>query len=381
MKKVIVSGLLSLLFAGLPARAQDPTRPGVAWTFQAGGEIWGGLSVVDGVIYLGSDDGRLYAVDAQNGTEIWHFTAGDKIRSRPAVTESLVYANCDDGYLYAVQRQDGTLAWRADAGAETAGQRKQLGLSRDQWDYQQSSPAVAEGIVYVGGLNKLLFAFDAATGAELWRFQVEDKPGAVFASPTVANGIVYIGGDWGAFHAIKARTGEAIWKADLETGVRSAAAVADGRVYIGSRATWLKAFDAATGAEIWRFSYGISWVESTAVIVDGVIYIGSSDAQRLNAIDAATGTEIWHADTSGYPWGMPATANGVVYIGAVTRRPPHFYAVDARTGQPIWTFETGQALAYNFDGVASSPVAANGLVYFGSLDGKLYAIEAPLPGS
>ncbi len=301
MKKMLVPCLAMLIFAALPVSAQEGT-PTITWKFQTEGEVWGAPSVDGGVVYVGSDDGRLYAVETETGAEIWHFQTGDKVRSRPALTETLVYVACDDGYLYAVNRADGTEAWRGDIGTEFVAMEIDLKVhKRTQWDYQQSSPTVADGVVYVGGNNKYLFAFDAATGTELWRFLVEDTIGRVWSSPAVADGMVYIGGEWGAFHAINAQTGEEIWNADLRLTVRPSPTVADGMVFIGSRNPALKAFDAKTGAEIWSFSYGVSWVKSTAVVVDGVLYIGSSvseEAERYQRRDGRPDLGLSHARLS-----------------------------------------------------------------------------------
>jgi outer membrane protein assembly factor BamB len=129
----------------------------------------------------------------------------------------------------------------------------------------------------------------------------------------------------------------------------------------------------------WCYSYpsSIPWVESSAAVADGVVYVGSSDWFRLNAVDAATGELKWYFSTKGDPWSSPAVADGVVYIGATGG---YLYAVEAGTGQELWKVRTGPALQtvdpVRFDGgVVSSPAIAGSVVYFGSLDGKLYAVS------
>jgi len=112
-------------------------------------------------------------------------------------------------------------------------------------------------------------------------------------------------------------------------------------------------------------------------VADGVVYVGSSDWFRLNAIDAETGELVWYFNTKGDPWSSPAVADGVVYIGATGG---YLYAVDTKTGQELWKVRTAPALVtvdpVRFDGgVVSSPTVVDGVVYFGSLDGKLYAVS------
>ena len=68
-------------------------------------------------------------------------------------------------------------------------------------------------------------------------------------------------------------------------------------------------------------------------------------------------------------------ADGTVYIGTQSRRTGYFYAVDAQTGEVKWRLEQGKAMAYSLNGVVSSPVVVDGTVYYGSLDGNLYAVR------
>ena len=96
-----------------------------------------------------------------------------------------------------------------------------------------SSPAVVDGVVYVGSKDNNVYAIDAATGSERWRFATGSD---VYSSPAVVDGVVYVG-SW------------------------------DESVY---------AIDAATGSERWRFATG-SYVRSSPAVVDGVAYVGSYD--------------------------------------------------------------------------------------------------------
>lgn len=74
--------------------------------------------------------------------------------------------------------------------------------------------------------------------------------------------------------------------------------------------------------------------------------------------------EVWHFTTGGIGGSSPAVANGVVYIGSMDN---NLYAVNAKTGAGIWQFKTG-------GWVESTPAIANGIVYFGSDDKNLYAL-------
>ena len=119
-------------------------------------------------------------------------------------------------------------------------------------------------------------------------------------------------------------------------------------------------------------------------LVDGAFYIGSSDALALQALDPATGTELWRYATGGWSWSMPLVAGNTVYVGAIAASPYYFegvtlkrgfHAVDRVTGTAKWSFDTGELEGgYLRGGVHSSPAVADGVLYFGALDGHFYAL-------
>jgi serine/threonine-protein kinase len=88
-------------------------------------------------------------------------------------------------------------------------------------------------------------------------------------------------------------------------------------------------------------------------------------------LDAATGVHIWNYTTGGDMWSSPAVADGKVYIGSFDKK---VYCLDATTGALIWNYITGGI-------IESSPAVANGVVYVGSDDKKVYAFSAgpPIP--
>src|SRR5215471_4127179 len=138
----------------------------------------------------------------------------------------------------------------------------------------------------------------------------------------------------------------------------------------------------------WKFPTG-DRVISSPVFKDNVIYFGGDDG-NVYAVDATTGRQIWKRATNGPAPATPAIADGTVYIGSYDGR---FYAFNAQTGALKWKFATNgerrfeakglhgmqpkqQTIAEPFDTFLSSPVVANGTVYFGSGDGNLYALDS-----
>jgi outer membrane protein assembly factor BamB len=230
------------------------------------------------------------------------------------------------------------------------------------WSYQasaeNSSPTVANGVVYVGSSDYNIYALSEKTGAKLWSYTTGGITS--YSSPSVANGIVYAGSDDGHLYALMAESGALAWRRRVGLGVDSSPTVANGMVYVCSDG--LQALKATTGARVW--SYPLSCATSSPVVANGIVYVGSPDS-NVYALNALTGANLWSYKTAGSLNSSPAVANGTLYIGSEDRS---VYALDASSGTKLWSYSTGYY-------VFSSPAVDSGVVYIGSADGFLYALN------
>ncbi len=357
------------------------------WSFQTEGPIFGSAMLSEDVIYIGSDDGNLYALDAVGGELAWKFATQGIVRSTPAVDNGLVYFASDDGYLYAINAQDGQKVWSTDIGNFIEREiREDLGNSPAPtgYDYVQSSPVVADGIVYVGSTDGKVYALAADTGAVKWTFETKQK---IRATPTVDNGVVYIGGWDTILYALDAQTGETRWVSPMGGQVQSKAAVGDGLVYCASRKASVIAVDINTGAMVWEHSYGNNmWVESSPRLVDDVVYIGSSGSKIVLGLNAQTGEPTAIFVSPDFHWSTPIVIGDNLYIGGASgAADPNagFFAlkiIDGHfstemDGRQVFSIPTTMEAHQVWAGVTGSPVSDGSLIYFGALDGKVYAIN------
>jgi hypothetical protein len=249
-----------------------PNHLSLKWAFPTNGAIVSSPAVAAGVVYAGSADGGLYAVEAVTGKLRWRFDAHGGVNSSPAVDGSTVYAVSLDGNLYAVDTATGKQRWAFATQGEhrftapgVLGTHPSAEIMPDPWDFYTSSPTVAVGIVYFGSGDGNIYAVDASTGVLRWSFKTGD---VVHSSPTISGGILYAGSWDTYFYALNAATGELKWKfktgddpnIHLMTGIPGSAAVANGAVYFGSRDANFYALDAATGALKWKVPNDGSWV-------------------------------------------------------------------------------------------------------------------------
>ncbi|HEV8336999.1 MAG TPA: PQQ-binding-like beta-propeller repeat protein [Candidatus Polarisedimenticolia bacterium] len=391
---------------------------GVKWTFKAGGPIVASPVVADGVVYVGSLDGHLYAIDQESGKEKWNFKSRMPIASTAAVAGDTLYFVSSVGSLAALETATGKPKWVFAAEFEKRFEAKNLhGLPSaaqtipDAWDLFTSSPAVANGKVYFGSGDSNVYAVDAATGLLQWKFQTGD---VVHASPAVADGTVYIGSWDSRLYALRAETGELRWSFQAgedpsihnQVGFQSSPAVVDGVVYVGCRDAHVYALDAGTGRKKWDYPTSKSWVIGTPAVRKGTVYVGTSDSSRFMALDAKTGRLRFNFDAKAYMFSSAAVAGDLAYVGDHNGR---LYAIEADTGRLAWEFQTEGSRkdpmkALNPDGrlnqeafkplfgdfqdmyidyyrfisigaVVSSPAVSRGVVYFGSMDGTLYALQ------
>jgi outer membrane protein assembly factor BamB len=407
----------NLAHAGVYDAVGVPKLSGLKWKFHAGGAILSSPALANGLAYVGSTDGNLYAVDLNSGAMKWKFETKARVVSSPAVAGGLIYFSSYDGWFYAVDALAGKLKWRfKNAGERRFAARHIHGAlpiaetMPDPFDCYLSSPAVWNGAVYFGSGDGYVYALDAATGALKWKFQTGD---VVHASPAIAGGTLFIGSWDSYFYAIDAVSGKLKWRfktgvdPDIhnQVGIQSSAAVADGTVYFGCRDSHLYALDAMTGRQKWSFSTKSSWVISSPAILNGRVYFATSDSDLFYALDAASGKEIFSLKFHFPFFSSPAIAGNTLYIGSHDGK---LTAINLTTQARTWDFQTDASrqrlasfskpdgspnyeAAYSSDfyddmlaGIArmqsvgtilSSPVVAGRVVYFGSNDGNLYAVR------
>jgi outer membrane protein assembly factor BamB len=277
--------------------------------------------------------------------EVWSSVTGGPIYSSPAVVDGVVYVGSYDDHLYAFDAATGTTLWSTSLYAPIV-----------------SSPAVLNGVVYVGS-GEGLFALDASTGAILWE-QTLGTVG-VSAPPTVYRGVVYVSGFTVAY-ALDAATGAILWSVAGVGSQVSAITLYRGRVFVAGKKVY--ALDPATGALLWSKSVlPESFQVSAPAAVNGLLYVGSSASATAFAFRAATGKVAWRTTVgAGILDSSPAVFGGRVYLSNYSTNT--IWALDARTGSVVWSASGG--------GSQSAPAFANGVIYCGSRDGNLYAFDA-----
>jgi outer membrane protein assembly factor BamB len=361
-------GLASLIGASDGVQAQSNGGERV-WSFAPDGgwghHVYGSPTVVNETVYFGiwGEGSDVYALDANDGGRKWKWTVPNgSIGSSPNVVNGTVYVGSNDGTLYAVDADSATTEWQFDINTS---------------DQVFSSPTVWKGTVYVGSGNSdsTLYAVNALTGEKEWEYT---DIGGIFSSPLVYDGTVYIGSNADDFHAVDATTGEREWVFDVGGDVRSSPTVANGTIYIGSRDNRLYALDAETGIEKWSFLAGGDVVSSPTVL-GGTVYVGSKDG-FVYAIDTETGEREWGTDTGDtIRYSSPTVTDSLVIVASAVQD-GRVYAFDRASGEQQWSIEL--ETGYHSAQINSSPIVVDGIVYVGAQSSdsntyqSMYAIDA-----
>ncbi|MFQ5808246.1 MAG: PQQ-binding-like beta-propeller repeat protein [Armatimonadota bacterium] len=339
-----------------------PTTGVLRWRFRTQGSIGSSSPVIDrnGVIYIATGDGTVYAINA-DGTQKWAFPTGGGVDTTPAIGEDgTIYVASVEQKLYAI-KPDGTQKWVFDLGVPLYGA------------YGHSSPAVIQdGTIYVGSMRNGLYAINP-DGTEKWVFARHvyetPAPASVAASPAVSpDGTIFVPiashEDW-ALCALDPNDGSQRWAYPLSQYpvVTTPAIGLDWTIYVGTDDQGLLAIY-RDGTLRWRSRWCTGEVlSSPAVDAMDRVYVSCDDG--LYAIDA--NDFIWWEFSEGGPiWSSPAVdVAATVFVASAAGK---VYGINA-TSFGVWEFETGAE-------VTSSPaIGRDFTIYVGSTDGYVYAVR------
>ena len=239
--------MYDLGFSGMsPDQSLTPPLE-LLWKFKTGGPLYASPVIANGTLYIGSTDGKLYALDAKQWGIKWVFDAGDAIRYSAAVLGDRVYFSARNNKVYALDTKTGEKLWE---------------FKSKNW--MDAPPIVADNRVYVGAFRSTIYVLNARSGTlESRRERTIQIRGIEYGC---ANGV---------FRPVSPKHNAKLWR-DQTAGSESYPVIANGIVYIGARDGQLHAFDMASKTQTWAYQLG-GFVEAAPAISDGILYAASGD--------------------------------------------------------------------------------------------------------
>lgn len=163
-----------------------------AYDFKSFIEVHAQPVIADGRVFLGAQDGRLRAIDAETGAELWTFQTGGPIMNSAAVADGRVYFGSHDGQVYCLAADSGQEAWRYATGAGV-------------W----IAPCVDGGVVYIGSRDGAFYAINAADGRLKWR---RDCGSPIRQTAACDDEFVFFGPDDMTATCLRKSDGEVVWR-------------------------------------------------------------------------------------------------------------------------------------------------------------------------
>ena len=306
---------------------------------------------------------NLFAIDQSNGVAVWRFESKAPL-SAPSVAGDTLYLESTEGILYALDAKSGREKWR-------------YSVRNEHWAVG-ASPAVVDGMIYFTGVSGNLNALDMQTRQPKWVFKAK---GAVTA-PTVTASTIYVGSEKGFIYALDKTSGEEQWNFKAKAKPNNPV-IMDGSVYFRTEAGVLYALDAKTGQEKWNTKVGgrvqpvspitsVTIGTSLAVHNNSIFFAGAeNETDTLYAIDSSNGQQRWKFATNG-PCRAPVVTDDMVYIGCVGK----LFAVDAQNGTMKWGVEAKtESEGKTVKVVPSSPALNNGTLFYVTDEGFVYALQ------
>lgn len=288
------------------------------WRFPAEAGVTGAPAVADGRIYFGTEGGEVYCVappaadGPPAGRLIWRYRVGAPVTASPLVSDSqLVLVGAADSYLYALERATGKLVWRLATGGPVV-------ASVSKVSHRVPARVDSEGVATAKGLSAIvasadgkLYALDEVRGRVIWSFATN---GPITGTPVIREDRVYAANRSGSVYALEAANGRELWAVHGAGSLNEAPAVDEKRLYVGEAEGLLRALDRDTGKVVWQTKLPAAIVASPTVVRADVMYVATRDG-KLSALSTDTGDVLWTMAQQEPLSTAPAIADGHMVIG------------------------------------------------------------------
>jgi eukaryotic-like serine/threonine-protein kinase len=350
-------GLLAVVVAATAAACGGVKPP----------EGWASPVDQDSTLYYFPRKDRVTAVAVEGTVASQEWTYPDRTRGQDDVHFEAVYdATLDsdilyfgswDGRLIALNAADGTLRWSLNT--EIRG-----GIV--------GGPVVHDGLLVVGTTDARLYVRDSRSGATApgWPERGVVMPDGVWARPVIVDGNLYVGTMAGTLHAYRLSDGSELWSEPfrIDGAIGDIEALPGNRLFVPGFNKQVYIVDAASGQRVGQPFSTDHWVWSRPYVDDqGVAYFGDF-AGKIYALDINTGTVRWQPyDAGARVKAAPVVIGDVLVVGT---RDPEVHFIDRNTGQPLNVVPIDNAGT-----IRASLLEHNGSAIIATTEGRLFTAD------
>jgi outer membrane protein assembly factor BamB len=364
------------------------------WGTQSAGG-WAGTSVYEGIIYAGTLDGRVVAVNSSTGNLEWSYSIAPvttpsgglscgqtsvptAIYGTPVVDRDMVYLGTYNGQVLALnmlarsqnltfpQQRYGEWEWNCPI------------------DNAKSNAIVADLLlsgnnIYVSSSNGRVYSLDKEYGDLNWESKVlDEKHRKLWTSPVIQGNDLYVSTYDGHIYALSLEAGELLdWSFESDAGFASSPVTYEDTILLGSFDRYLYAVKIGSDVPMWKFPQeepAGNWFWASPVISEGIVYAGCLDG-IVYAIEAETGEKLWQFDAEDSIVTSPVLMDNMLIV-VVESGTIYVFDLDTELGNgagPLKTISIGAD-------VRSSFCAQEDLVYIRGEDNQLYAVDIDVGG-
>ncbi len=313
------------------------------WKTETRGAITASAVVRDGVVFVGSRDAHVYAVDIRLSRVLWKRRLSwiGEVESAVVVCDERVIAGSNDRTLYALRATDGTILWSFPTDG-----------------FVRGAPAAVGNRLFVCSSTGTVFGIDADTGREIMRFRSKTP---FRGGPAATAQRVVVASEHGVISAFSPTDASLLFQVDLATPVDATPLLVEDRVYVATRAGTIHCLGATNGKELWRFGADGA-VSATPSISETSLFFGT-DAGTIYEVDATNGKQLQSLTMGGAVKATPVIDETGLYVGATDG---FFYALDRRPLGLRWRARTSAS-------ISAGAVLTDGRLVVGSEDRWLYS--------
>jgi polyvinyl alcohol dehydrogenase (cytochrome) len=361
-----------------------------SWRVETGGQISSSPTLADGVVYIGNNNGVLYAIDPSSGRTLWTFRAHNPLMSAPLVYDDLVIVGEGDANSMGMNP--------SEPGKVGQGASSLIALDhktgKPRWikplaGSGMPTPAVIDGVLVHHNGAGWVGGFDPATGRLIFSQHLASVASMSAILPIGNNQFVTTGVGMNAVWRMSASDGSVLWSSTFDSGASGlgdcppvtdgsrvlcdyvAPVAPDKMTQIGRPATeHVYAVDLATGAKRWDVALESGELQprnegAIPLLAGGMLYVGSSVASEMHALDPATGRVLWRLHTHGPVKGGAVAVDGAVYFGDYGG---YLWAADAQSGAVLGV----KNMLTKFN--VGSPLVDGSTMIIGSDSGAIVAV-------
>jgi len=268
LRPILANNILFSIHYSGAVKAYNTKTNDMIWTVETGSKIGSPLTLYKRVLYFGTSEGEVIALDANTGKLIWKAIVSSEVISAPAVAGEFVVVRCVNGELHSLNSKDGSQYW--------SNQQRTPSLTLRG----TSAPVIYNDLVISAFDNGKLIAYNLQSGNILWQKEITKPRGRspierivdIDADLVIQNDVIYTTAFQGKIAAVQIGSGQILWSRDI--GSYIGMAVDAYRIYLADSESKLWALDRNNGATLWKQDAVLRRSITKPVLHSGYIIVG-----------------------------------------------------------------------------------------------------------